>query len=71
MSLTDKAIKNTLSNKALRAQLALKFDRTDQTIIKWIKSNHMYMSQTEAVDLIHRYTKIKKSEILTTKKTNQ
>lgn len=69
MKLSQKAIEHTLSNKALRAELSLKFDRTDQTIIKWIKANHIYMSQGEAVELIHKYTGIKKSEILTGKKS--
>lgn len=71
MALTDKAITNTLKNKPLRAELALKFDRTDQTICKWIKTNHIYMSQGEAVDLIHKYTELKKTEITTSKKARK
>lgn len=66
MKLTAKAIEEIKGNKRLRGLLALALDRTDYTILRWLKPGEDSddLTKATAIEIIKKETGMSESEIL-------
>lgn len=65
MSLTQEIIQKIQDNRTVKHRLAIEFERSEQTINRWLKKNHSFLSKPVSIRIIMNETGLKRSEIMT------